>query len=388
MTVMFLVCVAAAAILLAGGFVLRHRLGPAQTLAATLLTPVALVGSLLSGVYLWDGPAIVAAGAGPMGEVLPFFERQMSEWKADTRRADSYSVWVVGDSTHQSRGNEVLRMTPAIREAALKKGVKGLRIYGVQNANCNAYEFYFLMNRLVEDPPDLVIMPLNLRAFGSRWIDDSRNGYPVMERYVPWGRIPEAVRLSARGRKITTVGVVLRKLDWMLFDSRAQWFLNGLKLRFEGENASESDLSLSLEPIESAPRRTREEAVVWLAEFRKIGETTYDQNIREDHPLIPVFKAIDRLAVEHGIGVMYYTVQTPDVRAQSISNFTALRWALSREPGVRYIEMLDVVQPEDFERLEHFYPSGMHRVAGRLVDEIVKARDDAAWRESVRAGAQ
>ncbi len=384
----FIGCAALAAILLAGGFALRHRLGAGQTLAAMVLTPVAWVGAALSGAYLWDGPAILAEGAGPMGEMLPFFERQMTDWAEDTHRAGSYSVWVLGDSTHQSRGSEVLRMAPTIREAAFHKGVKDLRVYGFQNANCNAYEFYFLLNRLIEDPPDLVVMPLNLRAFGSRWIDDSRNGFPVMERYIAWDRIVEAKRLSARGRRITWVSVVLRKLDWALFGSRAEWFLNGLKLRAEGGASDDEETFDLADGLDAAPRRTREEALAWLAELRKVGETRYERSIRDDHPILPVFKAIDGLASEHGVGVMYYTVQTPDVRAQQIPNFTALRWALSGESGVRFVEMLDVVPPEDFQRMEHFFAPGMRRVAGRLLDEIVAARDDAAWRESLRARAR
>jgi len=387
-TAIFIGSLATAAILLAGGFALRHRLGAGQTLAATIVTPMALLGTVLSGAYLWDGPAMVAEGSGPMGDVLPLFERRFAEWRADTRRADSFSVWVLGDSTHQSRGDEDLRMTPAIREAMIAKGVKGLRVYGIQNANCNAYEFYFLMNRLMENPPDLVIMPLNLRAFGSRWIDDSRNGYPVMERYVPWGRIWEAAGLSARGRRITTVGVALRKLDWMLFGSHAQWFLNGLKLRAEAGGTEDSDSMAPPDAFEAAPRRTRKEAEAWLAEYRRIGETTYDRRITQDHALIHVFKAIDRLASERGVGVMYYTVQTPDVRAEQIPNFTTLRWALSGEPGVRFIEMLDVIPRKDFQRLEHFTAPGMRLVAGRLLDEIVAARDDAAWRASLRGRAR
>ncbi len=116
--------------------------------------------------------------------------------------------------------------------------------------------------------------------------------------------------------------------------------------------------------------------------------SAYGRSIRDDHPILPVFKAIDGLASKHGVGVMYYTVQTPDLRAQQIPNFTALRWALSGESGVRFVEMLDVIPPEDFQRMEHFFAPGMRRVAGRLVDEIVAARDDAAWRESLRARAR
>jgi len=383
-TIVFIACAAALVVLLAGGLVVRQHLGPARTLGATLLTTIAALAMALAGAYAWDGPAIIAEGAGPMDETLPRFEEQLSEWSKDARRASVYNVWVLGDSTHQSRGPGDLRMVRAIRDAFEQKKIGDVTVHGVQNANCNAFEFYFLMNRLAEDAPDMVVMPLNLRAFGSRWLDDERNGFPVMERYIQWRHILEARRLSARGREITGIGIVLRKLDWAIFGSRAEWFLNGIKVRAEGRPQPDSDASLpGIQGIDTAPQRTREEALAWLAEYREIGETAFDRRIDDQHALVPVFHAIERLALEHGTGVMYYTVQTPDSRAQQISNFTALRWALGNRPGIRFVEMLDVLQREDFERNEHFFTSGMRRVASRLADEIILARDDKGWRATI-----
>jgi hypothetical protein len=370
--------------LVAGGFALRGRLTPRQTLAATLVTPVAIVGALFSGAYWWDGPAIIAEGAGPMGDMLPIFEKQMGAWKSEPRSEKTFSVWVLGDSTQQSRGDAVLRLAPTIAESVMQRGIRDVQVYGVQSANCNAYEFYFLMSRLLDEPPDLVIMPLNLRAFGPRWIDNPANGFPVLERYVPWSRVREAAQLSARGRKITTVGVVLRKLDYRFFGSRTEWFLNGLKLRAEGAGKAESEGENKSDEAIPAERAAQADAEQTIAEFRARGKITYDQNIREDHPVITVFHAIDRMAASRGIGVLYYTVQTPDERAEPESNFTALRWSLARDPAVRFVEMLDAIPKEDFELLEHFRAPGMRALAGRLTDEIVKARDDASWRAKVR----
>jgi hypothetical protein len=85
--------------------------------------------------------------------------------------------------------------------------------------------------------------------------------------------------------------------------------------------------------------------------------------------------------------VIYYTVQTPDIRARAEGSFSFLQYNLTRYPDVRFVYMNDLLNKRDFESLEHFYDDGMERIGGRLMDEIVKARDDAAWRRRVKEGA-
>ncbi len=383
----FVVCAAISLLLLACGFFFRRQIASAATLGSTLALVASLIGALLSGLYLWDGKKIMEEGAGPMGTMLPLFEKRLAEGMEPYPSAKAFTVWVLGDSTHVSRGESTASMDSAMRDAAREKGIEDIRIAGFHFPGFNGYEYYFLLHKLLDHPPDLLVLPLNLRAFGPNWNRNGANMFPELERYCRWNEIPAAVRLTGADRRVAWPGILLRKLDGALFDSNGEAFLNGLKLR------AEEALGLEVERpgaeakfSEGLQQRTPEEQRAWIETVRKWGERTYEPSLEEDHPLIGVYHAIDRLASEHGIGVMYYTVQTPDRRARQDWNFTTLRWALGGDPGVRFITMTDLLRPENFAAGEHFDLLGMRNIASRLVDEMVLARDDESWRASLSRG--
>ena len=131
------------------------------------------------------------------------------------------------------------------------------------------------------------------------------------------------------------------------------------------------DVPVSDIPAMGTPERQR-----WgVDHFVREAAKAYAAEIHRDHPVIAAHHALDRLARRQDVGVMYYTVQTPDKRARQDWNFMALKFALQEDAGVRVVTMLDTVAPEEFEVLEHLHNSGMRKVAARLIDEIVKSRD-------------
>ncbi len=382
-SVSILLAEATAALLLVC-FAMRRHLGGRARLAGTIAITLMALSALVAAAYDLDGPALIEQGGGAIRSQLPFFDQALAKAPADSDAA--FRVWVLGDSTHVSRGPARLYMNSALSSLAATRGATDFQIDGFNVPGFNAYDYYFALNALLENPPDLVVIPLNLRSFGSRWYTRGGNVHPVMERYCTWDNIVPAARLSSVRRKIVWPAVALRKLDFRHLDSDGEAFLNGL--RIEAADALRTAESVQEDPVDPTAESaalSREERIALFAEE---GQRLYAQSIDARHELMPVFEEIDRLAAEHGIGILYYTVQTPDARAMQEKNFSFLRFELTRAPNVRYVEMLDVLQPEDFEMGEHIYDDGFMRVAERLLDEIVKARDDGAWRAALRREAQ
>lgn len=248
-----------------------------------------------------------------------------------------------------------------------------MELYGFAAPGFDAFDFYFLLNRILQEKPDLIVLPLNLRSFGDIWIRPEMFYRPVLERYSAWSEYPRAAALSCDARKIEWEHLLLQKLDYEWMGYRGHPFLGRLKNRYgeiEAENAARIEEALFpfMEPLPekytlSPIKALRENQFDW-----RLG--VYNPDIERDHDWFPVFRAINQLAERHGIEVLYYTVQTPEIRALPEKNFGLLEEFLTEDPNVYFLTMLDVLQPNHFTQGEHFTIQGMGLVASRILDEV------------------
>jgi len=356
------------------GLLMRRALADGRVLFATLLTVLLALVAVFSGIYAADGDKFVKSGGGALRNYLPIVERRLERHSQETNDSGTFHVVVFGDSTHTSRGPQRLMMNGALQALQRARGIDGVHVEGINWAGFGPYDYYFLMNLLAQSPPDLVVIPLNLRAFGNRWYREGGNYYPVLERYECWTEIPRAVRLSSSLRPVSAIGILLRKLDYRLADSRIGAFINGIRIALDDRLSRPSTQTDSPTEDDEAPSPRRK--------LLKASDL-FTQDIDNAHPVLAALEEINQFAARNGIGVLYYTVQTPDLRARASWNFDVLRFELTRSPDVRFVDLQGFLQRDDFQLGEHLYDDGFVRIANRLIDEIVEAKDDAAWRVRV-----
>ncbi|MGH0030707.1 MAG: hypothetical protein ACQGVC_13010 [Myxococcota bacterium] len=351
---------------LRAALVRRRPLSPGAHLTATaaffalfvLLPPVAFA--------LRDGAAIADLDRADRrkGERLRELELYLaSELHAGTR--DAWRVAVLGDSTHFWPRPRDERMLPSLRRALDERGAGDVAVYGVSAGAFSSYDFYLLLCRLVDDPPDLVIVPVNLRSFSEKWHRLRDHDFARIERYLPLSELPFAHGLTLGPRILRWDALLRVHLDAWLFDGEAGAFLRGAARRLHAER---DRLLAGLAPgpaLAAAPEPPDWPVVV-----------------TRDDPTLEPFRRLNALAARRGIPVLYYTVQVHE-QAQAArgvdlklrEHYALIGREIGRDPGVTYLDLSSENPAWMFQdEYEHLSREGMEAVAGRLADAVLRLR--------------
>lgn len=282
------------------------------------------------------------------------------------RTRGAYRVAVLGDSTHFWPLPKRQRMLPTLRSALAERGAGDIAVYGISAGAFSGYDFYLLLNRLVDDPPDLVVAPVNLRSFSPQWNALLDHDFPRIEAYLRLSELPRALGLSVGTRMLRWDTLLLVHLDLWLFDGDLGAFLRGLGRWLHAER--DRILADLAPPGEAAAGPA--------------SASAWPQQVTPDNPTLQPFRLLNSLAARHGIAVLYYTVQANE-RAQAAHgvdlslrrNYALIGREIGRAPGVEFLDLSASNPPWMFsDEHEHLSREGIRAVAGRLADAIVAHR--------------
>lgn len=342
----------------------RTRLSPRARLAAVAVFAVAPPGLALLGVWKVCGPALVSANPSDVGKLERLAELE-SDLDSVAHRDPGirYSVAVLGDSTHFFSLDPRNGMRPSLERALRPSERERIDIYGVAARAFSAFDYYLLVNRLVDARPDLVVIPVNARSFGEEWIASAAHEFTPIERYLRIDELRAAPDEPVGRRELGWERVLIRRLDEALAGGRISLLLRGLRrhLRAELLLAAENTFPLHLfHPLPSQP------LPIWPIA------------IAPDHPMLAYFRAINRLAARHGIEVLYYTVQTnleavaesgspPDLQGL----YASVEREIAHAPGIHFLDLAGSNPRWMFsDASEHLNERGMRMVSQRIARRI------------------
>jgi hypothetical protein len=345
----------------------RGRLAPGPRLIATATFATLPTLLALLAIAIVDGSALITLVRGELAKRarLAEFESRLESLEA---RSDGsrFSVAVLGDSTHYWSLPPERTMQPSIERALRPEPRQRIRIHGVAAQAFTAFDYYLLLNRMVEDPPDLVVIPVNVRSFGDSWIASAEHAYAASERYLRFDELAAAPDVRLGARELGWERVLIRRLDEALAGGRISLLLRGLRrhLGADLELAAERSLPAWLLRAQPSP----DEPPVWP---RAIGP---------DHPMLAYFRAINRLAARYGVEILYYTVQCNlealserGIQIDLRGLYASVEREIAGAPGVHFLD-LSAHNPRWMfsDTADHLNERGMRLVAGRLADRIAE----------------
>jgi hypothetical protein len=285
-----------------------------------------------------------------------------------------YKVGLMGDSTFVSQKN-LNDIMPKMLEQTLRVTRKQeLETQYIHFAGLDAFSFYQLVNRMIEDDVQLIVIPVNLRSFGQAWMQKTPNFITMMNSYVPLTDFPF---LFWQGSKsdIHMSHVLLDKLDASMFDRRYHRLLYKSVSEYrtwENEQTVFFEDYFTAHPEKHKKKRT-------FALFRM----TNPKKVTEHHPYIAMFQRINVLAAENDTKVLYYTVQVnPGMIVPGVFQpgpmFDTCRELFGTGENIYFEDITDVVPKEHFDNFSHLTKPGLQMVAESLADKIIAIKNEDA----------
>jgi hypothetical protein len=284
-----------------------------------------------------------------------------------------YKVGLMGDSTAVSQ-EDTSDIMPEMLEQTLRITRKAdLELYYLHFAGLDAFSYYQLVHRMLEDDVQLIVIPVNLRSFGPSWRQNTPNFMTMMNSYVPLSDLPF---LFSQGSKsdINMSHVLLDKLDASWFDRRYHKLKN--KAVFEYRKLQTEYTASFKDYFPAPPEEHRQRLMLSLlvAAYPREGITKH-------HPYIPMFKRINALAAEHNAKIVYYTVQVnPAMIAPDIFEpdpiFESCREFFGTGDHIYFEDITNLLPEEHFGNFSHLKKDGLQMVADALADRIIAIKNE------------
>ena len=281
---------------------------------------------------------------------------------------ERFAIGVLGDSTHIGIG-EGHQMLAWLKRVLPEPPASEFHWFGVAAGGYNAVDFYLLANSMAAEPPDLLVVPVNLRSFGPAWLHDPGYRVPELDRHLLPSELWFTRSLNVGGRTLPMGAWLLRRLD-------ARWFGGEIERRLRGvEIIAERESERIAERIEGplAPLTGRPDGSGQLADL-----AVWEPRISADHELFRAFHLLNGLAARRGFEILYYTV-IPNTRAlveQDIEihmwrNFDLIEQQIGRARGVHFLGIREPV-PEWMYRdeIDHLKPAGIEWMAEHIAQRV------------------
>lgn len=365
-----IVLAATAFFLFAGGAVFRKKLTGWLSVAYSGLLFCVLLAGPVAMAYWADGSELISKGArspwlqSNMDEMDDFFESELHLKAKDSH----YFIFLLGDSTHMYSLRPHQRLLPQLWKRLPEDPASDIEMYTLAIAGFDAFDYYFVTNRLMKEEIDLIILPINLRSFGAAWSERQVRVYPELQGHVRLREIAAATALNTAQHPTRWEHILLRKLDIALFGGDAEPFVRGIRQRYRSDQDAltsrlESMVARYADPIPYERIRPKPS----LAHMRA---GTYPYRVESDHEMINAFRALNDLAARHNTDVLYYTVQPKKLGILLLRCFDVIRESLTESPNVHFVTLPFTLEKEHFARGEHVTPQGMQITAGHLADAL------------------
>jgi hypothetical protein len=362
-----LLATVAGALLALRARIVRTPASPRRRLLTTTAFAVAPIAIGLLAVAQAAGPALISTNRADLAkrERLARFESELAPHPSNARD-ERFSVAVLGDSTHYWSLDPSEAMLPSL-ERALRPEERGrIHLYGVAAQAFTAFDYYLLLNRLVDRAPDLVVIPVNARSFGAQWFESPEHDFGPIERYLRADELVRSHGARVANRQIGWERVLIRRVDQAISGGRLTLLLRGLRRH-----------------VRAALDRVLEDALpdaLFEARLAAPDPQIWPREIPADHPMLGFFRRTNRLAARHGVEILYYTVQSKleaiariDPQVDLHSLYADLEGKVAIGPGIHYLDLSRTNPSWMFsDESQHLTARGMSRVSRRLARRIAE----------------
>jgi hypothetical protein len=324
---------------------------------------VVILASFLacSGLIVWLVATTVGVGAMRRGSEAYGYRPGLKQLLAARPPARRLVAWV-GDSTILGRRRP--SFPQLLRPSLRKLGADGIVLAG---PGFDPFVHYFLMGRILEQDPEVVVLVARLSAFHSKG-EDRRFSYNDLSSFIPARGLPRSFLLPLSDRQLSPARLVLAQaLD---FDApeRLFYFAEGVRLLYH-DAAFWSPLGPAAPPPVFAGR---------TADALRV----FDVSISRRQPTVRMLEATVRMVTDAGRTAIVVGVPVPDEAlrktdwydpAVSQARFDVLRAAVEDAGGqfVDLHEALPAAQLADY--AGHFTTEGAQQLADAIWPRVSAA---------------
>ncbi len=361
----------------------------------TIKVAVSCVGSLLVIMFVCIGFAgqktilLYASRDKPYSTVL-----SLQGFEALKRDTDARLVIYLGDSNSfnppdafANTGNPKTHMPQLISKAIAAKGGKQDFIFSEWAfAAADMFDFYCLFHVAIEHSPDLVIIPINWRSFGSAWINEATWFFPELSALVPINEgLPSDIESPVRLRGISVIQRFAYKAHLYLTYPIGLKNLTKEKAKFllpmDGDSAMFATGTNTL--IQARPKftnsGTKRAGPAWFEE-KPFSNPDYPSNVGESNPTFRSLFALIHTASRHRTKVLFFIWPIPP---QTLADFTSSErlelerskrsvMAATEKPDISCVDFPELLTQSHFsDSFGHCKVEGRKKIAEALTPVVL-----------------
>jgi len=219
------------------------------------------------------------------------------------------------------------------------------------------FDYYAMLGKILEEPPEAVVMLANLRCF-QRSRDDAM--FRLLSALIPASELHRAMLLPLDTRDLTIARLLLNRVLRYRRARRGFYFYEGLRVMFQ-----ESDIWKQLTPKTRPARTPPNPLVPSLVE-------AYGPSLDWRHPVVRAMEAAVSLAARYGTRVIVLAIPIPydlleplpaySPKAEA-ARFQILEEAVQRSGGL-FLDIHRALPRDEFRDISgHYQDAGSRRIA-------------------------
>ncbi len=285
--------------------------------------------------------------------------------------------------------NFEIHMPGLIRDAMKEYGLQSVIFLEWAFAGADAFDYYCLFFPAANLSPDLIIVPINWRAFGDDWLEDPGWFHPELSAFVPFmERLPAGCKSPVRASNISPVRQVEYKayLNYIYLIGLKAYMKDGIQslLRTPAKTGNSKDI-----PADGMEKQEEERVRLDMGSFeagKKLigvgGESSLDRyfpmEIRETNPTFQSLRALVHIASRRGTKVLFYIWPLDKRRFAKAGILDESRLARSKHliaevtkgESIYFVDLSDMLEHRDFyDAKGHCKISGRRKIARHLASE-------------------
>lgn len=178
----------------------------------------------------------------PYAHVLDPGSRETLPDEASSGRKDAVVVLCFGDSNYFyppftviiPKADAMLNLTEMIsRKICEREGMPNTTVLGWHYPGASMFDYYCLYYEAIKFRPDIIVVPINWRSFGSPWLDNSMQSHHELSSFVPLcEKFPPDCENPLRARGISMAKQFQHKLFFnsLYLTGVKHWILAELRL--------------------------------------------------------------------------------------------------------------------------------------------------------------
>ena len=248
------------------------------------------------------------------------------------------------------------------------------------------FDYYCLYYRAVKLSPDLIIVPINWRSFGSSWIQSNAYFHAELSAFVPLqSDLPPTHRDPVRSKGITILEQLVYKADIIsIYRAGLRNWASEVRRSTLSQQAEKSVLPEIPELLFLKNRKNGEKASEKQTPRRSRMKSTFPIPLPDSNLTFQRMSALAHVASQHDTKILFYiwpldAELLAEVGALDVAAFEAskkkIRETIDADAwdNIFYVDLSGLLEHEYFDDiLGHCTIKGRRKIAGALAPKIIE----------------